>query len=155
MFGFICYTYTELDKKASRVFKFPATVLPRERSQPPSADLPVPERLMKNSLNPVQAFQSNAVQTGDMKHRPGNGIEGAMVCTSLGSLLRPLLYFPDDVSYPQSVQPFQSQNILSSETGKSGHACISGSQTTFQLFHRSTKQGFWIWHWVLPTICNS
>ena len=44
------------------------------------------------------------VQTGDMKHRPGNGIEGAMVCTSLGSLLRPLFYFLDDVSYPQSVQ---------------------------------------------------
>ena len=43
------------------------------------------------------------VQTGDMKHRPGNGIEGAMVCTSLGSLLRPLFYFLDDVSYPQSV----------------------------------------------------
>ena len=38
-----------------------------------------------------------------MKHRPGNGIEGAMVCTSLGSLLRPLFYFLDDVSYPQSV----------------------------------------------------
>ena len=44
------------------------------------------------------------VQTGDMKCRPGNGIEGAMVCTSLGSLLRPLFYFLDDVSYPQSVQ---------------------------------------------------
>ena len=42
------------------------------------------------------------VQTGDMK-RPGNGIEGAMVCTSLGSPLRPLFYFLDDVSYPQSV----------------------------------------------------
>ena len=27
-----------------------------------------------------------------MKRRPGNGIEGAMVCTSLGSLLRPLFY---------------------------------------------------------------
>ena len=24
----------------------------------------------------------NLVQTGDMKRRPGNGIEGAMVCTS-------------------------------------------------------------------------
>ena len=43
------------------------------------------------------------VQTGDMKRRPGNGIEGAMVCTSLDSLLRPLFYFLDDVSYPQSV----------------------------------------------------
>ena len=43
------------------------------------------------------------LQTGDMKHRPGNGIEGAMVCTSLGSLLRPLFYFLDDVSYPKSV----------------------------------------------------
>ena len=40
------------------------------------------------------------VQTGDMKCRPGNGIEGAMVCTSLGSLF----YFLDDVSYPQSVE---------------------------------------------------
>ena len=39
-----------------------------------------------------------------MKRRPGNGIEGAIVCTSLGSLLRPLFYFLDDVSYPQSVQ---------------------------------------------------
>ena len=38
-----------------------------------------------------------------MKRRPGNGIEGAMVCTSLGSLLRPLFYFLDDVSYPHSV----------------------------------------------------
>ena len=44
-----------------------------------------------------------SVQTGDMKRRPGNGIEGAMVCTCLGSLLRPLFYFLDDVSYPQSV----------------------------------------------------
>ena len=26
-----------------------------------------------------------------------------MVCTSLGSLLRPLFYFLDNVSYPQSV----------------------------------------------------
>ena len=26
-----------------------------------------------------------------------------MVCTSLGSLLRPLFHFLDDVSYPQSV----------------------------------------------------
>ena len=43
------------------------------------------------------------IQTGDMKRRPGNGIEGTMVCTSLGSLLRPLFYFLDDVSYPQSV----------------------------------------------------
>ena len=29
----------------------------------------------------------------DMKRRSGNGIEGAMVCTSLDSLLRPLFYF--------------------------------------------------------------
>ena len=42
-----------------------------------------------------------------MKCRPGNGIEGAMVCTSLGSLLRPLLYFLDNVSYPQSVEFYQ------------------------------------------------
>ena len=33
-----------------------------------------------------------SVQTGDMKRRPGNEIEGEMVCTSLGSLLRPLFY---------------------------------------------------------------
>ena len=33
------------------------------------------------------------LQTGDMKCRPGNGIEGAMVCTSFGSLLRPQFYF--------------------------------------------------------------
>ena len=45
----------------------------------------------------------HTVQSGDMKRRPGNGIEGAMVCTSLGSLLRPLFYFLDDVSYLQSV----------------------------------------------------
>ena len=44
------------------------------------------------------------IQTGDMKRHPVNGIEGAMVCTSLGSLLRPLFYFLDNVSYPQSVQ---------------------------------------------------
>ena len=44
------------------------------------------------------------IQTGDMKRRPGNGIEGVMVCTSLGTLLRPLFYFLDDVSYPQSVE---------------------------------------------------
>ena len=49
-----------------------------------------------------QFFQDDA-QTGDMKRRPGNGIEGAMVCTSLGSLLRLLFYFLDDISYPQSV----------------------------------------------------
>ena len=40
---------------------------------------------------------------GDMKRRPGNGIEGAMVCTCLGSLLCPLFYFLDGVSYNQSV----------------------------------------------------
>ena len=44
------------------------------------------------------------LQSGDMKRRPGNGIEGVMVCTSLVSLLRPLFYFLDDVSYPHSVQ---------------------------------------------------
>ena len=38
-----------------------------------------------------------------MKRHPGNGIEGAMVCTSLGSLLRPLFYLLGDISYPQSV----------------------------------------------------
>ena len=43
------------------------------------------------------------LQTGDMKRRPGNRIEGATVCTSLGSLLRPLFYFLDDISYLQSV----------------------------------------------------
>ena len=47
---------------------------------------------------------SELLQTGDMKRRPGNGIEGTMVCTSLGSLLRPLFYFLYDVSHPQSVQ---------------------------------------------------
>ena len=30
---------------------------------------------------------------GDMKRRPGNGIESAMVCTSLGSLLCTLFFF--------------------------------------------------------------
>ena len=45
------------------------------------------------------------IQTGDMKHRPGNGIEGTMVCNSMGSLLCPRFYFLDDVSYPQSVHP--------------------------------------------------
>ena len=49
------------------------------------------------------ALELLKVQTGDMKRRPGNGIEVAMVCTSLGSLLRPLFYFLDGVSYPKSV----------------------------------------------------
>ena len=44
-----------------------------------------------------------------MKRRPGNRIEGAMVGTSLGSLLRPLFYFLYDVSYPQSVDQFRVQ----------------------------------------------
>ena len=43
------------------------------------------------------------VQTGDMKRRPGNGIEGAMVCTSLGSLLRPLFYFLCYIHFSLSV----------------------------------------------------
>ena len=51
----------------------------------------------------VMKWRNELLQTGDMKRRPGKGIEGAMVCTSLGSLLRPLFYFLDDVSYPQSV----------------------------------------------------
>ena len=29
-----------------------------------------------------------------------------MVCTSLGSLLRPLFHFLDDISYPQSVYDY-------------------------------------------------
>ena len=49
----------------------------------------------------------SSLQTVDMKRRPGNGIEGAMVCNSLGSLLRPL--FLDDVSYPQSLLECQSR----------------------------------------------
>ena len=51
----------------------------------------------------VQGNQVHSItgQTGDMKRHPGNGIEGAMVCANLGSLLRPLFYFLDDVSYPQ------------------------------------------------------
>ena len=53
-----------------------------------------------------------SVQTGDMKRRPGNGIEGAMVCTCLGSLLRPLFYFLDDVSYPQSVLQWPDSYLL-------------------------------------------
>ena len=52
---------------------------------------------------PVGAHSATHLQTGDMKRLPGNGIEGAMVCISLGSMLRPLFYFLDDVSYPQSV----------------------------------------------------
>ena len=51
----------------------------------------------------------SSLQTVDMKRRPGNGIEGAMVCNSLGSLLRPLFYFLDDVSYPQSLLECQSR----------------------------------------------
>ena len=50
-----------------------------------------------------------------MKRRPGNGIEGAMVCTSLGSLLHPLFHFLDDVSYPQSVQSCVKIFLLSFE----------------------------------------
>ena len=55
------------------------------------------------SRNLGAAFLTITVQTGDMKRRPGNGIEGTMVCTNLGSLLRPLFYFLDDIPYPQSV----------------------------------------------------
>ena len=51
----------------------------------------------------ITGSQQCQLQTGDMKRRPGNGIEGTMVCTSLGSLLRPLFYFLDNDSYPQSV----------------------------------------------------
>ena len=57
-------------------------------------------------LSQQNVFADHPVQTGDMKRRPGNGIEGAMGCTSLGSLMRPLFYFLDDVSYPQSVVYF-------------------------------------------------
>ena len=35
----------------------------------------------------------------------GNGIEGAMVCTSLGSLLRPLFYFLCSFLKANPVQP--------------------------------------------------
>ena len=63
-------------------------------------------RSYKNSMgyHSTLALELLKVQTGDMKRRPGNGIEVAMVCTSLGRLLRPLFYFLVDVSYPQSVQ---------------------------------------------------
>ena len=45
------------------------------------------------------------VQTGDLKRRPENGIEGAMVCTSFGSLLRPLFYFLCYINFSLSVGP--------------------------------------------------
>ena len=44
------------------------------------------------------------LQTGDMKHCPGNRIEGATGCQSWCRPLRPLFHFLDDVSYPQSVE---------------------------------------------------
>ena len=43
------------------------------------------------------------LQTGDIKRRPGNRIEGATGCPSWCRPLRPLFHFLDDVSYPQSV----------------------------------------------------
>ena len=43
------------------------------------------------------------IQTGVMKRRPGNRIEGATGCPSWCRPLRPLFHFLDDVSYPQSV----------------------------------------------------
>ena len=50
---------------------------------------------MQDKQNSSKTFLpvSATVQTGDMKRCPGNGIEGTIVCTSLGSLLRPLFYF--------------------------------------------------------------
>ena len=42
--------------KGLHVFEFPSKVLPRERSQPPSAYLPFSERLMKNLTNPYKPF---------------------------------------------------------------------------------------------------
>ena len=39
-----------------------------------------------------------------------------MVCTSLGSLLRPLFYFLDDVSYPQSVQKYLKYDTSETES---------------------------------------
>ena len=44
------------------------------------------------------------IQSGDMKHRLGNRIEGTTGCPSWCRPLRPLFHFLDDVSYPQSVE---------------------------------------------------
>ena len=65
----------------------------------------MPKDLISVEAWTIKSGYGVSVQTGYvyMKRRPGNGIEGAMVCTSLDSLLRPLFYFLDDVSYPQSV----------------------------------------------------
>ena len=55
-----------------------------------------------------------------------------MVCTSLGSLLRPLFYFLDDVSYPQSVEAGYMNACMIKATGSAlpplsesgaGHRC--------------------------------
>ena len=52
---------------------------------------------------PLWEMRYKCVQTGDMKHRPGNRIEGTTGCPSWCRPLRPLFHFLDDVSYPQSV----------------------------------------------------
>ena len=51
-FRFILLKLMFVQSWACRVLKFPALVLPRERSQPPSAYLPFSERLMKNLATP-------------------------------------------------------------------------------------------------------
>ena len=40
------------------------------------------EHFLSGSPNLAGMFLHNSLQSGDMKRRPGNGIEGAMVCTS-------------------------------------------------------------------------
>ena len=41
----------------------------------------------------VVSLEESSVPGSPSDLNAGNGIEGAMVCTSLGSLLRPLFYF--------------------------------------------------------------
>ena len=59
-------------------------------------------RLVLNKTVPFFCTTLYVVQTGDMKRRPGNRIEGATGCPSWCRPLRPLFHFLD-VSYPQSV----------------------------------------------------
>ena len=63
-------TCTELDQKASTVLKIPAIVMPRERSQPPSAYLPFSERLTKNIATTYKPF-SPTLYTGEFS---GSGL---------------------------------------------------------------------------------
>ena len=74
-----------------------------------------------------------------------------MVCTSLGSLLRPLFYFLDDVSYPQSVEAGYMNACMIKATGSAlpplsesgaGHRPLAARRNSCGQKEHHTIEGF-------------